>query len=279
MTMSQELRREYGTALPWSARISRPGDDEGRCELALVKDPILSHPSDQSTTGHPCSAPHVGTQETPAIAVILIDNEPVRRAGFRAVLERLSLAVIAEGSQHSTTFAPYPQTSTERAVVLLASGQSVASDIEVITQLRRRMPHHSVVAIRPLTGPREAEQLLAAGARGCIRPDIGESALYGAVAVAAEGGTVFIPAISGRFTAASGYDQTDDPNPVAAGLTRRQREVLALLSMGLSNRAIAKRLVLSENTVKKHVSETLHKLGQSDRFGAGLYALREGICP
>jgi DNA-binding NarL/FixJ family response regulator len=259
--------------------MGRSGDDEGRCELALVKDPIISHSSVQSTNGHLGSGPQVGIQETPEISVILIDNEPVRRAGFRAVLERLNLAVIAEGSQHSTTLAPYPETNSERAVVLLASGQSVAADIEVIAQLRRRMPHHSVVAIRPLPAPREADQLLAAGARGCLRPDIGESALYAAVAVAAEGGTVFIPAIARRFAAGSGYCQTDDPNPVAAGLTRRQREVLALLSIGLSNRAIAKRLVLSENTVKKHVSETLHKLGQSDRFGAGLYALREGICP
>jgi DNA-binding NarL/FixJ family response regulator len=257
-----------------------PSDgDEARRELAIIRGAVIPHSSDQSTNGHLRAAPRVDADTSPAISVILIDNEPVRRAGFRAVLERLNLPIIAEGSEHSTTLASHVNANENRAVVLLASGQSVASDIEVIAKLHRMAPQLSVIAIRPPTAPLEADQLLAAGARGCIRPNIGQSALYGAVAVAAEGGIVFVPAVTRRSIPGFGYRQADDPNPIAARLTRRQHEVLALLSIGLSNRAIAKRLVLSENTVKKHVSETLHKIGQPDRFGAGLYAIREGICP
>jgi DNA-binding NarL/FixJ family response regulator len=212
------------------------------------------------------------------ISVVLVDNEPVRQAGFRSVLANApNVAVVAT---HNDVQSALRNGLATADVVLMASGVGLARLVRGVQELGSSFSNCGVVVVRNLRSRHEADCLLVAGACGCIGPDVTERALVGAVLVAATGGTVFAPPVPGLVE----VEQLDssfetEPDAEAIGLTSREREVLGLLSVGMSNRAIAEHLTVSENTVKKHVSEALRKTGQQDRFNAGLYARRHGLYP
>jgi NarL family two-component system response regulator LiaR len=113
-----------------------------------------------------------------------------------------------------------------------------------------------------------------AGAAGYLLKDVDPSGLEAAVRLAHEGEALLDPQIAGRV-------MEEVAHPPAAGdlasLTPREREVLALLGRGMSNRELADTLVVSEKTVKTHVSNILMKLGVHDRTQAALLAVREGL--
>lgn len=104
---------------------------------------------------------------------------------------------------------------------------------------------------------------MAAGAAGFLLKDTSIEALAEAVRAVAAGGLVIDPRVA-RLALAPSRDEGDDP-PVLALLTPTEREVAALVAEGLSNQAIAARMVLAEGTVKNHVSALLRKLRAADR--------------
>jgi DNA-binding NarL/FixJ family response regulator len=213
------------------------------------------------------------------ITVFLVDNEPVRQAGFRTVLSTAAnISVVGACADLTSASQIHPANRVD--VVLLASGRSLTTDLRSARELRLASADSGIVFVRNLAGWHEAECLLASGVNGCISPDVDELALVGAVMIAATGGSVFCPSPLDFFAAAKiEGDLHKELSPDSAGLTGREREVLGLLSLGMSNRIIAEKLCLSANTVKKHVSEALRKTRQPDRFKAGLYARRHGLAP
>ena len=122
-------------------------------------------------------------------------------------------------------------------------------------------------------------QALRSGARGYLLKDVTLDQLTHAVHALAAGGTLIAPSITDRLLRAI----TSGPSPVGADappvqpLTEREIEVLRLVAHGYANRQIAEVLVLSEGTVKNHVSALLTKLGARDRTNAVLRALHEGL--
>jgi DNA-binding NarL/FixJ family response regulator len=113
-----------------------------------------------------------------------------------------------------------------------------------------------------------------AGAAGYLLKDVDPSGLEAAVRLVHEGEALLDPQIAGRV-------MEEVAHPPAGGdlasLTPREREVLALLGRGMSNRQLADTLVVSEKTVKTHVSNILMKLDVHDRTQAALLAVREGL--
>lgn len=121
-------------------------------------------------------------------------------------------------------------------------------------------------------------QALRVGASGYIlkRVDAGELVVHLRRAMAGE--TVIDPALAGRVALSAARINAGEVWPGAhLGLTQRESEVLALLVAGHSNKAVAARLVISEDTVKTHIRGLYRKLGVTDRAGAISVALREGI--
>ena len=182
--------------------------------------------------------------EPPAIRVFLADDHPVVRQGLRTFLEsRPGIEVVGEAGDGESAV-----TAVERLrpdVVLT----SFASDDQVIPAVQ-------------------------AGAAGYLLKDVDPSGLEAAVRLVHEGEALLDPQIAGRV-------MEEVAHPPAGGdlasLTPREREVLALLGRGMSNRELADTLVVSEKTVKTHVSNILMKLGVHDRTQAALLAVREGL--
>lgn len=117
------------------------------------------------------------------------------------------------------------------------------------------------------------EGALSAGARGLLFRDVAPATLLAALRAVARGLSVFDPALSTLRTPARNASSTASPE----GLTPREREVLALLAEGLSNKAIADRLDISEHTAKFHVNAVLAKLGVQRRTEAVVRAARMGL--
>jgi DNA-binding NarL/FixJ family response regulator len=209
------------------------------------------------------------------IRVLIVDDQPLMRAGFKSVLEASGrIEVVAEAASG--------QEAVERArlhdpdVVLMDVRMPGMDGIEAT----RRMPRQKVLILTTFGLDEYIIDALRAGASGFLLKDAPVEELLAAVSAVAAGDAQLSPAVTRRL-----LDQVARrlPAPVAHGedalgdLTEREREVLRLLALGLSNGEIAEALVVSEPTVKTHVSNVLRKLGLRDRVQAVIFAYENGL--
>jgi DNA-binding NarL/FixJ family response regulator len=209
------------------------------------------------------------------LRVVIADDQPLMRAGFRAVLEATgSIEVVAEAGTgaEAVTVARAHQPD----VVLMDIRMPDMDGIEAT----RRLPRQRVLILTTFGLDEYIIDALRAGASGFLLKDAPPDEVVAAVRAVAAGDAVLAPAVTRRL-----LDQVGRrlPGPVPrgeagdAGLTGRERQVLAALAAGLSNAEIAEALVLSETTVKTHVSSVLGKLGLRDRVQAVIYAYESGL--
>ncbi len=146
--------------------------------------------------------------------------------------------------------------------------------VGVLGELRSRGITARALILTSAAGPGPVGPAIAAGAAGYLYKDVDPEALVRAIRTAADGNLVLAPGAAGTLTGLTG--------PAAQGrgaraLTGRERQVLALIARGRSNREIAREFGVAEKTVKTHVSSVLAKLGVQDRTQAALYAVRHGL--
>lgn len=152
------------------------------------------------------------------------------------------------------------------------------SGLDLCRRLVERDPARKVVLLSAYDDEQYLFQALRAGAAGYLLKWVDGQDLVRHLERAAEGETVVDPTMAGRAVSSAARLQAGEFWPGARlGLTQRESEVLAYLVAGLSNRAIAAKLVLGEETVKSHVRSIYRKLEVGDRTGAVATALREGI--
>lgn len=152
------------------------------------------------------------------------------------------------------------------------------SGLDLCRRLVERDPARKVVLLSAYDDEQYLFQALRAGAAGYLLKWVDGQDLVRHLERAAEGETVVDPTMAGRAISSAARLQAGEFWPGARlGLTQRESEVLAYLVAGLSNRAIAAKLVLGEETVKSHVRSIYRKLEVGDRTGAVATALREGI--
>lgn len=130
-----------------------------------------------------------------------------------------------------------------------------------------------ILLLRDVKTQGEALQIMTAGACGYVPSQADESQVASALVIVSGGGQVMLPKLIVRGPLFAG----DEPAPDSVGLTERESSVLSALGRGLSNSEIAKELIMSEATVKKHLSSVMRKIGQRNRLRAALYAYRHGI--
>jgi DNA-binding NarL/FixJ family response regulator len=209
------------------------------------------------------------------IRVLLADDQPLMRAGFKTVLEATgSIAVVAEAGDGEEAVRLAEAHAPD--VVLMDIRMPVLDGIEAT----RRLPRHRVLILTTFGLDDYIVEALRAGASGFLLKDARPQELVGAVQAVAAGDAVLSAGVTRRL-----LDQVAHrlPTPVSrspdalAALTEREHEVLRLLAGGRSNAEIAAALVVSEATVKSHVSNLLGKLGLRDRVQAVILAYESGL--
>jgi NarL family two-component system response regulator LiaR len=162
-------------------------------------------------------------------------------------------------------------------VVLLDLFLPDLDGVVVLQQIRQGSPDVRVVMLTSAPDDAHLVAALRAGATSYLQKtaEIGE--VLATVRAAARGESTLPPGVTTRLLNAM-RDEARQPHPVDR-LTPRERDVLAVLAGGRSNREIARTLRISEETVKSHLSSVLAKLGVADRTQAAIYALRHGIGP
>lgn len=216
---------------------------------------------------------------TEPITVLIVDDHALVRQGVRAFLETqpdLNVVGEAESGEEAVRLAA----DLVPDVVLMDLVMPEMDGVEATRRLKQVSPRSQVIV---LTSYHEDEHIfpaIRAGALSYLLKDVGAVALADAVRKAAHGEAVLHPRVAARVVqelhgsargAAGG-----NLNPFTE-LSDRELEVLRLIADGLSNEEIAERLVISEKTVKSHVSNVLGKLHVADRTQAAVYAWREGI--
>ena len=199
------------------------------------------------------------------VRVLIVDDHPAVRRGLRTFLELADgLEVIGEAADGPTALELIAQTSPD--VVLLDMLLPGMDGVEVLHELRERALACRVLVVTSY--PDRMPAAIRAGARGYLSQDVDPPALVAAVRSIAAGHLLLDPSAADALLSAPTAGET---------LTARERDVLALLAEGRSNREIARALTVSEKTVKTHVSSILFKLGLADRTQAAVYAVRQGL--
>ncbi|MGG2465249.1 response regulator [Streptomyces sp. RGM 3693] len=213
------------------------------------------------------------TGEGRAIRVLLVDDHQVVRRGLRTFLEvQDDIEVVGEASDGAEGIAATEQLRPD--VVLMDIKMPGMDGIEALRQLRTLDNPAKVLVVTSFTEQRTVIPALRAGAAGYVYKDIDPEALAGAIRSVHAGHVLLQPEVAGALLS---QEVGNGGQGRGSSLTDREREVLGLIADGRSNREIARALVLSEKTVKTHVSNILMKLDLADRTQAALWAVRHGI--
>jgi DNA-binding NarL/FixJ family response regulator len=210
---------------------------------------------------------------TQPISVLIVDDHPVVRRGLRALLEvQDGIEVTGEAGDGATALA----LAAERApdVILLDLKLPGMDGIAVLGELRTRNNPARVLVLTSATEPASASLAVRSGAAGMLYKDVDPDALVRAIRSVHDGHLLLAPEAAGSLVRSAGSWGPGAPGGGLDALTSREREVLAELTKGRSNREIARALGVSEKTVKAHVSAVLAKLGVQDRTQAALLAVR-----
>jgi DNA-binding NarL/FixJ family response regulator len=209
------------------------------------------------------------------LRVVIADDQPMMRAGFKAVLEATgSIEVVAEAATGEEAVAAAEAHRPD--VVLMDIRMPGMDGIEAT----RRLPRQRVLILTTFGLDEYIIEALRAGASGFLLKDAPTREVVEAVRAVAAGDAVLAPAVTRQL-----LDQVGRRLPAAVSrtpdglgeLTDREQEVLRMLAVGMSNAEIAGALVVSEPTVKTHVSNLLGKLGLRDRVQAVIYAYESGL--
>jgi len=202
------------------------------------------------------------------ISVLIVDDHPVVRRGLRVLLE-LGDGIEVAGETGDGAAALALAAEREPDVILLDLKLPGLDGLAVLTELKARGSTARVLVLTSATEPASASLAVRNGAAGVLYKDVDPDALVRAIRSVHDGHLLLAPEAAGTLVHAAGqaWGGID-------ALTRREREVLAELARGRSNREIARALHVSEKTVKAHVSAVLAKLGVQDRTQAALLAVR-----
>lgn len=209
------------------------------------------------------------------ISVLLVDDHQIVRQGVRAFLStQPDLLVVGDAGTGEEGVALAAELAPD--VVLLDLIMNGMDGVDATRLIKEASPGSQVVILTSYDDDANIFPALRAGALSYVLKDIGSEALADAIRSAAQGDAVLHPRVARRVVdeLRGGRDR---PGQAISALTDRELEVVRLVADGLTNSQLAERLVLSEKTVKGHISNVLGKLQLNDRTQLAVLAWREGI--
>ncbi|MEU2879481.1 response regulator transcription factor [Streptomyces sp. NPDC007070] len=209
--------------------------------------------------------------DTPIRVFLLDDHEVVRRGVHDLLNDEADIEVVGEAGTVEQALVRVPALRPDVAVldVRLPDGDGVT----VCRELRSRLPELACLMLTSFDDEEALLDSIMAGASGYVLKQIQGSDLVSAVRTVARGQSLLDPSATAKLMARlrGGQQQEEQPDALP-GLTEREREILALIGEGLTNRQIGQRLYLAEKTVKNHISRLLAKLGVERRIQAAVIA-------
>jgi DNA-binding NarL/FixJ family response regulator len=204
------------------------------------------------------------------VRVLIVDDHPVVRDGLRGMLQgQPDLEVVADVANGHQALAAVARHNPD--VVLMDLRMPELDGVQATRRLRADHPSVRVLVLTTYDTDTDIVHAIEAGATGYLLKDAPREQVFEAVRAAARGETVLAPAVAAklmnRMRAAPDHDQ----------LTDRELDVLRLVAQGLTNRAIARRLRISEATVKTHLVHIYTKLDVDGRTAAVTTALERGM--
>ncbi|WP_228979420.1 response regulator transcription factor [Streptomyces sp. DH12] len=206
------------------------------------------------------------------ITLLLVDDHPVVRDGLRGMFAAdpgFTVLGEASGGVEAVDLA----LRLDPDVVLMDLRMPQGGGVDAIAELARRGARCRVLVLTTYDTETDTLPAIEAGATGYLLKDAPRDELFAAVRAAAAGRTVLSPAVASRLVSAVRAPAA----PADGVLSAREREILALVARGASNRAVAAELFISETTVKTHLTHIYDKLGVRDRAAAVATGYDQGI--
>lgn len=203
--------------------------------------------------------------------VLLVDDHALVRDGLANLLRSAEFDVVGEAANGDEAVRLTRELSPD--IVLMDLSMPVLDGVEAT---RRIMALEIPVRVIALTSFSDRDRILAAVAAGCygyLLKDSEPSELLRGIRAAAAGGAPFDPRVAGTLL----QSLSTGTGAAPSGLTPREREVLQLVADGMANKEIARRLAISEKTVKSHLTSVFQRINVEDRTQAALWARDHGL--
>ena len=212
------------------------------------------------------------------VRVLICDDQALVRGGFRAILDaRPEIEVVGEAENGAQAVALAERRHPD--VILMDIRMPVLDGIEATRKLVADGSQARVIVLTTFDLDEYVHAAIRAGASGFLLKDVTPAKLVEAIGIVAQGDALLAPSVTRRLLErfAATLPVGDQSSDALAELTAREIEVLRLLAGGLSNAEIAAELVVTEATVKTHISSVLRKLGLRDRVQAVIVAYQTGL--
>jgi len=208
--------------------------------------------------------------------VIVVDDQALVREGLVTMLELMpGIEVVGTAGDGEEAVSVVERMGPD--VALMDLRMPKLDGVEAIRRIRAHHPATQVIVLTTHADDSSIMAAIAAGARGYLTKHSGGKAIREAIEAVMQGNSVLEPAVQARVLEAVARGKPMHKASLPDGLTPREGEVLSLIAAGLANQEIARKLFISEGTVKTHINNLFGKIGARDRAQAVAYAFRRGL--